>query len=138
MKLEDLKIYQLSMDLAEKVWNNVRKWDDFSKDTIGKQLIKSVDSVSANISEGFGRYHFKDVKNFGYYSRGSLYEAKTWLTKAQNRGLIEGGEFDQFMRDINDLGVRLNNYIKSIGNIGGNQVGEDLGGYEERHLPNDN
>ncbi len=45
MKLEDLKIYQLSMDLAEKVWNNVRKWDDFSKDTIGKQLIKSVDSV---------------------------------------------------------------------------------------------
>ncbi len=94
--------------------------------------------MSANISEGFGRYHFKDVKNFGYYSRGSLYEAKTWLTKAQNRGLIEGGEFDQFMRDINDLGVRLNNYIKSIGNIGGNQVGEDLGGYEERHLPNDN
>jgi len=44
-------------------------------------LIKAVDSVAANISEGFGRYHYKEAKHFSYYSRGSLYETKTWLTK---------------------------------------------------------
>ena len=62
MKLEDLQIYQLSMDLGEKVWQIVDKWNYFSKDTIGKQLVRAADSISANLSEGFGRFHFKERK----------------------------------------------------------------------------
>lgn len=77
MKLEEFRVYQLSMDLGEEVWNLVIKWDYFAKDTIGKQLVRSMDSVAANLSEGYGRYHFKEAKNFSYYSRGSLYESKT-------------------------------------------------------------
>ena len=64
MKLEELKVYQESMELGEKVWNLVIKWDNFSKDTMGKQLVKAVDSIAANLSEGFGRYHFREKKNF--------------------------------------------------------------------------
>jgi len=82
---------------------------------LGKQLMRAIDSVAANLSEGFGRYHFKDVKNFGYYSRGSLYEAKTWLTKANNRALIKDDDYEDLIKEINNLGVKLNNYIKSIG-----------------------
>jgi len=93
----------------------VIKWDYFSNDTIGRQLVKAVDSVAANLSEGFGRYHFKEVKNFGYYSRGSLYEAKTWLTKAKNRALIKDDDYEDLVKEINNLGVKLNNYINSIG-----------------------
>ena len=52
-------------------------------DTIGKQLVRSADSIAANISEGFGRYHFKDSKRFYYISRGSLFETKTWLEKSK-------------------------------------------------------
>jgi four helix bundle protein len=81
MNLEDLKVYTLAMELGEKVWGIVDKWNFFQKDTIGKQFVRSADSIAANLSEGFGRYHFKEAKNFGYYSRGSLYETKTWLTK---------------------------------------------------------
>lgn len=77
--------------------------------------MRAIDSVAANLSEGFGRYHFKDVKNFGYYSRGSLYEAKTWLTKANNRALIKDDDYEDLIKEINNLGVKLNNYIKSIG-----------------------
>ncbi len=115
MKLEELNVYNLAMDLGERVWNVMKGWGNFEKDTIGKQLIRAIDSVAANLSEGFGRYHFKDVKNFGYYSRGSLYESKTWLTKAKNRALISNDDYDDFVRKINDLGVKLNNYISSIG-----------------------
>lgn len=115
MKLEELQVYQLSMEIGEKVWKIVFKWDYFGKDTIGKQLVRSADSVAANISEGFGRYHYKDSKNFNYYSRGSLYETKTWLTKAYNREMINEDEYQTLIREINNLGVKLNNYIKSIG-----------------------
>jgi four helix bundle protein len=115
MKLEDLQVYQMAMQLGEEVWDIVLKWDYFSKDTFGKQLVRSVDSIAANLSEGFGRYHFKEGKNFGYYSRGSLFETKTWLTKAHNRGLISDKEFEVLLDKINVIGIKLNNYIKSIG-----------------------
>ena len=115
MKLEELRVYQMAMEMGEKVWDIVIKWDYFTKDTIGKQLVRAADSVAANLSEGFGRYHFKEAKNFGYYSRGSLYETKTWLTKAQNRNLMTDDEFENFMKNIDTIGVKLNNYINSIG-----------------------
>lgn len=115
MKLEELKVYELSMELGESVWLIVEKWDYFSKDTIGKQLMRSVDSVAANLSEGFGRFHYKDAKNFTYFSRGSLYETKTWIRKAKNRNLMNEEEYLKFTEDINLIGKMLNSYIKSIG-----------------------
>lgn len=115
MKLEELQVYQLSMEIGEKVWNIVDRWDYFKKDTVGKQLVRAIDSVAANLSEGFGRYHYKEAKNFSYYSRGSLYESKTWITKAFNRKMISEEEFEVFQKEINIVGVKLNNYIKSIG-----------------------
>ncbi len=115
MKLEDLNVYQLSMEIGEKIWNITLKWDYFSIDTIGKQLVKAVDSIAANLSEGFGRYHYKDRKNFCYYARGSLFETKTWLIKANNRNLLPENEFHIFLNEIEILGVKLNNYINSIG-----------------------
>jgi len=124
MNVDDLKVYELSMQLGEKVWKIVIEWNYFEKETIGKQLVRAVDSVAANLSEGFGRYHFKEKKNFSYYSRGSLYETKTWIVKAQNRGLIIEKDFTDFKKDINFIGKMLNNYIKAIGNKTQNEINE--------------
>jgi len=115
MKLEDLEIYQLSIKIGEEVWQIVTKWDYFAKDTVGKQLVRAVDSVAANISEGFGRYHFKDSKRFYYISRGSLFETKTWLEKSKNRNLVTSEVYDNLIKELNRTGVKLNNFIKSIG-----------------------
>ena len=85
------------MEVAETVWEIVTKWDYLAKDTIGKQLVRSIDSVGANLSEGFGRFHFKENKHFCYYSRGSLYESKTWITKAHHRKLIDDKTYDELI-----------------------------------------
>ncbi len=126
MKLEDLEIYRLSMDMGEKVWSIVIKWDTFAKDTVGKQLVRAIDSVAANLSEGFGRYHYREKKHFSYYSRGSLYETRTWLMKAYNRSLLNHDDFNSFIKNIDIIGVKLNNYIKATG---GNEVHEDSEDY---------
>ena len=115
MKLEDLRVYKMSMDLAEEVWSIVNEWGYFEKDTVGKQLVRAVDSVAANLSEGFGRFHYKEAKNFSYFSRGSLYETKTWLTKAANRNYITKEAYTEFMNAIDEIGIKLNNYINTIG-----------------------
>ena len=113
--IHELKVYQLAIDIGERVWVVVCKWDYFAKDTVDKQLVKSVDSIAANISEGYGRFHYKENKQFCYYSRGSLYETKTWLEKAHNRGLIVNDDFKSLEKDIESIAYKLNNYIKSIG-----------------------
>ena len=115
MKLDDLQVYQLAMDIGERVWEIVIDWNYFAGDTIGKQLVKAADSVAANISEGWGRYYYKENRQFCYYSRGSLKETFTWLRKAHNRGLIDTRNFKSFHKDININSVKLNNYISSIG-----------------------
>lgn len=60
-------------------------------------------------------FFYKENKQFCYYGRGSLFEAKAWLTKAHNRKLITDDEFAAFQKDMNVIGIKLNNYINSIG-----------------------
>lgn len=130
MNVFELKVYELAIELGEKVWDIVKKWEYFEKDTVGKQLVRAIDSVAANLSEGYGRCHFKEKKNFSYYSRGSLYESRTWLEKARCRNLIEEEQFIYFKENINKLGKILNGYIKSIGDINSkNIINEPLGKY---------
>ena len=114
MKLQDLQIYKMAMQLGEEVWALVEPWNYYLKDTMGKQLVRSADSVAANISEGFGRYHYKDNLNFCFYSRGSLRETLTWLTKAKSRNLITLEKFEELSHLCETLSVKLNNYINTI------------------------
>ena len=46
MKLEELQVYQLSMEIGEKVWGIVKEWNYFEKDTIGKQLTRNLANKS--------------------------------------------------------------------------------------------
>jgi four helix bundle protein len=115
MKLEDLQVYNLSLDVAEKIWSIVLDWDYFAKKTVGEQFVRAIDSVSANLSEGFGRYFFKENKQFCYYSRGSLFETKTWLRKSFNRKFIDEKTYLALAQELEKIGVKLNNYIKTIG-----------------------
>ena len=113
--LEDFKVYNLAMKVGEDVWAIVNQWNYFEKDTIGKQFVRASDSIAANLSEGLGRYHFKDSKNFTYYSRGSLFETKTWLTKSYHRKLISENDYDRILEEFEVIGKMINAYIKSIG-----------------------
>ena len=115
MEIENLEIYKISISIGDKVWDIVSSWKYFEKDTIGKQLTRSADSISANISEGFGRFHYKDSKLFLYYARGSLFETKTWLSKAENRNRITPIQYKELDNQMNTLGIKLNNFINSIG-----------------------
>ena len=113
--IEDLFVYKLAMDVAEKIHERVLQFPSFYKYSIGRQLMEAADSIAANISEGHGRFFFKENKNFCYYARGSLVETKTWLLKAKTRILISEDEYSKLIQELNTLHYHLNTYIKSIG-----------------------
>jgi len=75
--LEDLEIYQLALEIGEDVWKIVDGWTFFARRAVGGQFVEAADSIAANIAEGYGRFFYKDRKQFCYYSRGSLMETKT-------------------------------------------------------------
>lgn len=112
--LEKLELYQLAETFSDSIWNTVIEWNFFLKDTIAKQIVRSADSVSANIAEGYGRYYFKESKQFFFYSRGSLQETKAWLSKCRRRKIIEGDRAYDLLNAAELILVKLNAYIKFI------------------------
>ncbi|WP_456428872.1 four helix bundle protein [Rhodocaloribacter sp.] len=117
MKLDDLEVYRLAMKIGDEVWAVVHQWNHFPRNTLGRQLTSASDSIAANISEGYGRYHYGENKHFCYFARGSLFETKTWLTKAYRRTLVDPSVFRTLMTDLDRLSIKLNKYIDSIGKL---------------------
>jgi four helix bundle protein len=110
-----LDLYNLCLAWEDKIWEIVIKWDYFTKDTVGKQFVRSADSMSANIAEGYGRYYYKENRQFCFYSRGSMLESKGWLEKAKRRNLVDEKDYLELMSDLEIIHKKLNSYIKSIG-----------------------
>jgi len=112
--LEKLEVYQLSEAFSDIIWNLVMDWDVFRKDTIGKQIVRSADSISANIAEGYGRFYYKESKQFFFYSRGSIQETKSWLSKCKRRKIIEPAMAEELLHEAEKILAKLNGYIKFI------------------------
>jgi four helix bundle protein len=133
IKLIELEVYKSALEIGDKVWEIVNQWDYFNKDTLGKQFVRAADSIALNIAEGFGRYFYKENKNFNYYSRGSAFESTSCLRKALNRKLISDEE-NVLLRQLFARYFRLmNGYIKSIGNQNTNDLNEDSETYQNNN-----
>src|SRR3954453_6514265 len=103
---KSLLVYQRARALADDLHSLVVKWPQFDRDSVGMQLMRAVDSVSANIAEAGGRWTLKDKRNFLYIARGSLLETEHWIDCAVNRGLITtnmDGRVTEIARLLNGL-----------------------------------
>jgi four helix bundle protein len=112
LTLNDISAYKIAFELSNYVWDIVVKWDGFAKYTVGKQFTEAVDSVSANIAEGFGRYFKKDKINFYRYSKGSVLESIDWNNKSLLRGLLTQDQFNHIKHQLELLPKEINNLIK--------------------------
>ena len=112
---ENLRVYKLSEELADEVWKIVLRWNAFAKDTVGKQIVRSADSIGANIAEGTGRHNFQDNQRFVKIARGSLNETQHFLRPAFKRDLLTPADVKKLKPLVDNLAPQLNSYLKSIG-----------------------
>jgi four helix bundle protein len=112
---ENLQVYQLAEELADELWEIAGAWNQFARDTVGKQMIRSADSIGANIAEGTGRGSYQDNRRFVKIARGSLYETKHWLRRAYKRKLLTVDQIEKLKPILDELAPRLNAYLNSIG-----------------------
>lgn len=117
MDLRELEIYKLRLELSGDVWSIYKSLPKDLKYNIGNQVLSSVDSIGANIAEGYGRYHYKDSMRFYYNARGSLWESKHWILLLYNRNLITSDSYNILSEKLELLGKKLNFFIKKIKGI---------------------
>ena len=112
LKISQIEVYNISKDLSNFTWDIVIKWDYFARDTVGKQFVRAIDSISANIAEGFGRFHKKDKIKFFQYSKGSVIESYDWTEKSKHRNLITEDEYNELLQTLQKLPKSINSLIK--------------------------
>lgn len=113
-KFEDLDVYRLSEELSDEVWHRVSLWKPFARDTVGKQVVRAVDGIGANIAEGIGRYSYADNRRFVLMARGSLYETRHWLRRAYKRGLLSKDDVRILAGLVDKLAPVLAGYLASL------------------------
>jgi four helix bundle protein len=86
-RFRDLRAYSLAFELGGRLHRSILDWPAFERWTVGRQLMRAVDSIGANIAEGSGRLHHADRRHFFVVARGSLLETEHWLACAGDRGL---------------------------------------------------
>lgn len=112
LKLNDIDAYTWAFHLSNYVWNIVLKWAWFEKKTVGSQFVTAADSISANLAEGFGRYHKKDKIKFYRYSQGSLKEMFDWCEKSKRRKLLTAEEYQHILNELKRIEPAINRLIK--------------------------
>ncbi len=111
LKLNDIEAYKIAFKISNYVWDLIIKWEYFAKDTVGKQFVKTIDSISANIAEGFRRYNKKDKIKFYRYGFGSLYESLDWNEKSHVRNLLSEEEYCYIFSELIKLPKSINSLI---------------------------
>jgi len=112
--LQDLEIYQLAREISRRAWRiyEALHWQD--KKVMGDQFLTASDSVGANLTEGYYRFHFLDKIKFYYNSRGSLAESRDyWIELLAERGKVNEQDRIEFVNVGNEYAKKLNGFIKN-------------------------
>lgn len=113
-EIRELRIFEEIEKLSDEIWDEVSKWDNFAKFSIGTQLVTAIDSVTANMEESDGRYHFREKPNFLYVGRGSLKEARHWAAKATKRKLFVSNGKGGFLGRIENILPQYNAFVSNF------------------------
>lgn len=110
--LETLQVWQRSLAFATCVCKDiVPKLPAQEKFSLADQLRRSVQSIPANIAEGYGRFYYQESIRFCYIARGSLEETFSHLTLVHALAYLDDSVYNKLNNEIQELRRMLNGYI---------------------------
>ena len=111
---EKLRVYQESLDLAEKIYEVTSTFPVSEQFGLTSQLRRAALSIPLNIAEGKGRYHTKVFVQFLYQARGSLYEVIALLKFGHRIKYLTKQAFEDLMHSVDQISSKLSNLIKTF------------------------
>jgi four helix bundle protein len=129
--IEEMEVFQRYVEIADWAWDTVNQWPSLAIETMGRQLIRSLDSVGANLVEGDGRHGSADALHFFIIARASAREARYWLQRAIRRKLLSDAEGNSQIAALTGATQLLNRLIAySRRHANDNRVNEPRATYE--------
>ena len=111
---EDLDVWKVCRDLRAQIAILARTFPREEQYRLRDQLIRASRSVTANLAEGYGRFHYAENMQFARQARGSLYEIIDHLTVAQEEKLISGETFTLMRDDVLRAVLVVNGFIRYL------------------------
>ncbi len=110
----DLNVWKVCRDLRIMIWKLCKRFPSEEKFRLTDQMIRASRSSTANIAEGYGRFHFQENIQFCRQSRGSLFELIDHVLVAEECEYIGLEEKDELIEHIISAIRLLNGYIKYL------------------------
>ncbi|MBN2774314.1 MAG: four helix bundle protein [Prolixibacteraceae bacterium] len=112
---KDLEIYNITFDLAVKVYRLTLKLPNPDKFETGSQIRRSSQSIKDNIVEGYGRRKYKaDFIKFLIISHSSCLEAKSQAEFLAD--IHSENEWAEIAEDLDKAGIKIYNFINYVEN----------------------
>ncbi len=111
---EDLEVYSAARELRKRMYAVAKSLPDFEKFALALQIRKAAVSLTNNIAEGHGRYHYIDNVRFVLISRGSLEELVDDLNICQDETYLPSDAVATLRQDAFSLLRQINGYIRYL------------------------
>jgi four helix bundle protein len=113
---EDLEVYQVARELRKKMYGVARQLPDFEKFALSSQIRRAAVSLTNNMAEGHGRYHFADQVRFFLGSRGSLQELVDDLNFCADEKYISSDKISELKNEAWRVLGLINGYLRCLRN----------------------
>ena len=110
----DLEVWQKCREIRTKVWNLCKTFPAEEKYRLSDQMIRASRSATANLAEGYGRFHYQENIQFCRQSRGSLYELIDHTLVAEECEYMDSEASNDLIEEIKTAIIVLNGYIKYL------------------------
>jgi four helix bundle protein len=126
---EDLEVYQVAREFRKKMYGVRRALPDFEKFDLASQIRRAAVSLTNNIAEGHGRYHFADQVRFFLGSRGSLQELIDDVNVCADEKYLEAERIERLKSEAWRVLGLINGYLRYLRDrrAGGKSVVREVG-----------
>jgi len=111
---EDLEVYKAAREFRKKMYGVARRLPDFEKFGLASQIRRAAVSLTNNMAEGHGRYHFADQVRFFLGSRGSLQELVDDINVCNAEKYLEGDEITELKGEAWRVLGLINGYLRYL------------------------
>ena len=109
---EDLEVYQVARQFRRAMYQVNRQLPSFEKFELGSQIRRAAVSLTNNITEGHGRFHYLEQIKFCLYSRGSLEELLDDLNICEDESYLPTTEIASLKQQGWRVHQLINGYIR--------------------------
>jgi four helix bundle protein len=111
---EDLEVYRQAREFRKAMYAVTRKLPAHEKFELASQIRRAAVSLTNNIAEGHGRYHFLDQIKFQLQARGSLVELMDDLNICSDENYLPPNEIAELKKQATAVHQLINGYIRYL------------------------